>query len=130
MEQVKQLSQEYENRYKKVNQATGSQQTFINFDDIKSSLCGWARIISYQTTTAGSRDAAHKRLEAVYEGHFDAGMKDGYVRGLSAIDGSCSAGMHESDIVSGKFLSFRSNGESARPEGFYDGAKLKQEITI
>ena len=71
MEQVKQLSQEYENRYKKVNMAHNTQKTFIKFEDIKSSLCGWARIISYQTTTGGSKDSAHKRLEAMYEGHFE-----------------------------------------------------------
>jgi hypothetical protein len=110
--------------------AHNTQKAFIKFDDIKSSLCGWARIISYQTTTGGSRDPTHKRLEAVYEGHFEAGMKSGYVRGISAVDGSCSAGMHENDVVNGKFICFKNTGETARKEGFYDGAKLKQEIVI
>jgi hypothetical protein len=127
MEQVKQLSQDYEEARlkKKVTTALQTQKAFIKFDDIKSSLCGWARIVSYQTTSAGSRDVTHKRLEAVYEGHFDQGLKDGYVRGLSAVDGSCSAGMHEADVVNGKFMCFKPSGETARPEGFYDGAKLK-----
>jgi len=52
-------------------------------------------------------------------------LKEGYVRGLSAIDGSCSAGLHEADVVNGKFICFKNTGESARPEGFYEGAKLK-----
>jgi len=66
----------------------------------------------------------------VFEGHFNEGMKDGYVRGLSAVDGSCSAGLHEKDVVNGKFLCYKPSGETARPQGFYDGAKLKQEIVI
>jgi hypothetical protein len=66
----------------------------------------------------------------VYEGQFDQGLKNGYVRGISAVDSSCSAGMHEKDVVNGKFISFKPTGEIARPEGFYDGVTLKQQITI
>lgn len=93
-------------------------------------MTGWARIIFYETTEQGSRDANDKRIESVYEGHFDQGLKDGYARGISAVDGSCSAGMHTKDVVNGKFIAFKPNGELGKPEGFYEGIKLKQEITI
>ena len=93
-------------------------------------MTGWARIISYQTTEPGSRDATEKRLESVYEGHFTQGLKDGYVRGISAVDGSCSAGMHTKDLVNGKFITFKPDGQPGKPEGFYDGIKLRQEIVI
>ena len=103
---------------------------FLKYDDIKASLCGWARFISYQTTNPGSRDPTYKRFEALYEGQYDQGLKNGYVRGITGIDGSCSAGMHEKDVVCGKHLSFKNTGEMAKPEGFYEGVVLKQQITI
>ena len=106
----------------------GQQNTpkeFLKFEDIKASLCGWARFISYQTTNVGSRDPTYKRIDSIFEGQFDQGLKNGYVRGITAIDGSCSAGMHEKDVVNGKFISFKPTGEIARPEGFYEGVTLK-----
>ena len=89
---------------------TQQNKEFIKWHEISASLTGWARIIAYSTLEEGSRDAKNKRLESVYEGRYEAGQKDGYVRGISAVDGSCSAGMYTKDVVNGKYLAFKPDG--------------------
>lgn len=130
LEQLRGLNEAQNQLLKKKGQTVSTQKDFIKFNEIKESMTGWARVVSYSVTKPGSTDDLDKRLEAVYEGHFEQGLKDGYVRGISAVDGSCSAGMHSKDIVNGKFLAFKATGEIGKPEGFYEGSKLKQEITI
>lgn len=38
--------------------------------------------------------------------------------------------MYTKDVINGKFLAFKPDGKLGKPEGFYEGTKLKQEITI
>ena len=103
---------------------TKSEKSTIVFSDIAESLTGWARIISYSVTKVNSKDPKDIVVESMWEGHFKNGMKDGYVRGMSAVDGSCSAGIHNEDVVDGKFISFKADGSIAKPEGFYEGSRL------
>lgn len=54
----------------------------------------------------------------------------GYARGISAIDGSCSAGFHESGVVKGKWTSYKSTGEFAKQDGLYEGRILTNPLEI
>jgi len=119
------MIREHEENAKSKDKDASKNQTKLKFDDIKDSLTGWARVIIY----ADLKEQGN-RLESLWEGHFKNGDKDGYVRGLSAVDGSCSVGMHKGDVVDGKFLCFKLNGTCAKPEGFYEGSKLIQELQI
>ena len=61
-------------------------------------------------------------LDSMHEGQFKQGAKNGYVRGMSAVDGSCSAGIHVENQIKGKFCSYKASGEMSKQEGFYVGS--------
>jgi len=94
---------------------------YLKFDEIKESLNGFARMVSYKSTN-GSPDPQYCEIESVEEGEFKAGLKNGYCRSMSAIDGSCAAGYHKDGIPHGKWTSYKSNGEFALPQGLYEGS--------
>ena len=102
---------------------------FMQFDDIKESINGFARIISYKAFN-GNPEAENNELESVVEGQFKGGLKEGYCRGISAINGSCSAGFHKAGVPSGKWTAYKSTGEFSHPEGFYDGTTCTKNIGI
>jgi len=99
------------------------------FDDIKDSLTGYARFVSYQTNTKNP-DPAYNELDCMYEGHFTKGLMDGYCRGISAIDGSCAAGFHKEGLVNGKWTSYKRDGSFSKDEGLYEGMTCTNKIEI
>ena len=86
----------------------------MHFEDIKGSLTGYARIISYSSNNQNP-ESQYCELDSITEGHFVNGLKDGYCRGFSAIDGSCAAGFHKEGVPMGKFTSYKANGEFSLP---------------
>jgi hypothetical protein len=57
-------------------------------------------------------------------------LKEGYCRGISAVDGSCAVGYHKNGIPNGKFSQYKSNGEFATPQGIYEGSTCTSKIEI
>ena len=100
----------------------------LMFDDIKESLNGWARIISYKAIDG---DADKKcELESVVEGKFKNGLKEGYCRGISAINGSSCAGFNKQGIPHGKWSAYKPSGEFSHPEGLYEGTTCQKNMEI
>lgn len=91
----------------------------LQFDDIKESLNGWARIISYKSIDGYK--TKNCELESVVEGKFKNGLKEGYCRGISAINGSSCAGFNKQGIPHGKWSAYKPTGEFSHPEGLYEG---------
>lgn len=58
------------------------------------------------------------------------GLKEGYCRGLSAVDGSCAAGYHKNGIPNGKFCQYKADGDFAIPQGIYEGNQCTAKIEI
>lgn len=110
--------------------ATGlkNPEVTLHFDDIKESLNGWARIISYKTIHGDSTENCE--LESVVEGKFKNGLKEGYCKGISAINGSACAGFHKQGIPMGKWSSYKPSGEFSVPEGLYEGTTCSKNLEI
>lgn len=102
---------------------------FIQFEDIKESINGYARIISYKAIN-GNPSPENNELESVFEGKFKNGLKEGYCRGISAINGSASAGFHQNGLPHGKWTAYKYNGEFSHPEGLYEGTSCTKNIGI
>mmetsp|Transcript_6802 Transcript_6802/g.11453 ORF Transcript_6802/g.11453 Transcript_6802/m.11453 type:complete len:162 (-) Transcript_6802:112-597(-) len=103
---------------------------YILLDDIKSCLNGFARIVYYKATNGTPEESLQNELISVEEGQFSEGLKSGYCRLISAIDGSCAAGFHIKGIPNGKWTMYKSNGEFALPQGLYEGSNCTQKIEI
>jgi hypothetical protein len=95
---------------------------FMKFDDIKDSLNGYARIIYYKASN-GNPAPENNEIESLVEGKFTKGLKDGYCRGISALNGSCAVGYHKEGLPFGKWCNYKSDGFFAQPEGLYEGIK-------
>lgn len=102
---------------------------FIQFEDIKESINGFARIVSYKAIN-GNPSPENNELESVFEGKFKNGLKEGYCRGISAINGSASAGFHQNGIPHGKWTAYKYNGEFSHPQGLYEGTTCTKNIEI
>ena len=63
--------------------------TSLWFSNIKQSITGWARFIVYREL---GEDLI---LDSIFEGQFKDGQKHGYIRGISAVNGYCTVGIHE-----------------------------------
>ena len=61
-------------------------KTFLQFDDIKESINGYCRIVTYKAIN-GNPEPENNELESVIEGKFNKGLMEGYCRGISAING-------------------------------------------
>lgn len=120
---MKELNDRYQNsllpKSKKLNKATGpvggnqkggKGAQYIKFDEIKESLTGYARIIKYKSSNSNN-DAAHNEIDSMEEGHFVKGLKDGYCRSISAIDGSAAVGYHKEGLPNGKWCYYKYNGD-------------------
>lgn len=135
LEKFKKATEDYKNWLKPpkkgIAKLTGStkDKDFIQFEDIKESINGYARIISYKAIN-GNPESENNELESVFEGKFKNGLKDGYCRGISAINGSASAGFHKEGIPHGKWTAYKYNGEFSHPEGFYEGTTCTKNIGI
>jgi len=122
----------------KITNVAARQTNYLKFNDIKDSLNGYARIISYKVNQSKEEsqynsltpEAKYCELEYVSEGHFRNGLKNGYCRSISANDGSCAVGFHLDGIPQGKWSSYKPNGQLSRPEGLYEGTTCTQQITI
>ncbi len=73
-------------------------------------MTGYARLIKYKSSNSNN-DSAHNEIESMEEGHFVKGLKDGYCRSISAIDGSCAVGYHKEGLPNGKWCYYKYNGE-------------------
>lgn len=82
----------------------------LKFDDIKDCINGFGRIIHYKSNNSNP-DPQFNELEKVEEGQFLKGMKHGYCRSISAINGQCAAGYHKSGVASGKWCCYNANGD-------------------
>ena len=109
--------------------ASSSKEEFVKFDDIKDSLTGYGRMISYKSNNSNP-DPAFNNIDSVVEGQFQKGLKHGYCRGISAIDGSCAAGFHKEGIPNGKWTFYKPDGHFGKPEGLYEGSTCTQQIAI
>ena len=104
-------------------------ETYLNFDEIRDNLTGFARIVYYKTLS-GDPTSDDAQLEMVVEGQFLEGLMHGYCRGISAVNGSCSVGYHHNGLPQGKFSSYRLDGTFATQEGIYEGKKCTQPLEI
>ena len=95
---------------------------FLKFEDIKDSLNGYARIIYYKASN-GNPTPENNEIESIVEGKFSKGLKDGYCRAISALNGSCAVGYHKEGLPFGKWTSYKSDGTFSQPEGLYEGMK-------
>lgn len=102
---------------------------FLQFDEIKESINGYARIVSYKAIN-GNPEPENNELESVVEGQFKAGLKEGFNKGISAINGSCSVGFHKEGIPHGKWTAYKFNGEFSHSEGLYEGTTCTKNIEI
>ena len=97
---------------------TPKQTQYLQFNDIKASLNGYARIVSYKVSQSKDESTYNSltpetnrcELEYVTEGQFRNGLKNGYCRSISANDGSCAVGFHLDGIPQGKWSSYKPNG--------------------
>lgn len=133
-ELFKRATQEYEqwlNPPKKgsITRILSKEKEFLQFEDIKESINGYARIISYKAIN-GNPESENNELESVFEGTFKEGLKEGYCRGISAINGSATAGFHKKGIPHGKWTAYKYNGEFSHPEGLYEGTTCTKNIEI
>ena len=87
---------------------------FLRFDDIRDSLTGYGRMVYYKSNHSNP-DPVYNELERMEEGHFYRGLKDGYCRSLSAVNGTAAAGFHVNGNPSGKWCAYRANGEFSHP---------------
>ena len=134
MKQVKELHEKYQQSLLKkgksmVNTTKVARPDYVKFDDIKESLTGFARMVSYKNHSDGP-NSLYYELDSVVEGQFKEGKRHGFCRGITAIDGSCAVGFHEDGAPKGKWCSYRPNGDFAKPEGLYDGTTCTKQITI
>lgn len=67
-------------------------------------------------------------LECIEEGQYVEGLKHGYCRVISAVDGSCEVGFFEEDMPRGKFCKFAADGSYEKPEGLYEGEKCTKIV--
>lgn len=118
---IKDLNERYHNsllpRSQQVNvNDTGrnGRPQFLRFEDIKDSCTGYGRMVFYKSNNSNP-DPQYNELEMVEEGHFVRGLKDGYCRSISAVNGTCAAGFHRNGVPSGKWVSYKSNGEFSHP---------------
>lgn len=100
-----------------------------NFETIKRFVTGYARIIYYKSVS-GIPSPDNSEIEMVVEGEFREGLMDGYCRGISAINGSCSVGYHLAGLPQGKFCSYKLDGTFMQQEGIYEGKKITQAMKI
>jgi hypothetical protein len=70
----------------------------VYYDEIKDSLVGYARIIKYTNNIGDPKsDSESCEIVCVEEGFYMFGLKNGYCRIISAIDGSCECGWFAND---------------------------------
>lgn len=101
------------------------------YDEIKESLMGYARIIKYTNKIGDpNMDSQSCEIVSVEEGFYSQGMKNGYCRIISAIDGSCECGWFVNDQVKGKYCKYNSQGSYDFPEGFYEGENCTQIMKL
>lgn len=100
------------------------------FEDIQEELNGVGRIIHYKCEGKDVHNPLHCTLDKMVEGQFKNGVKDGYTRQISAVDGSCAAGFHKEDIPHGKMIHYLANGEVKGDQGFYKGQTLDSKMII
>ena len=131
LEKMRQLYQKYQQSLDKNVVPTAQTQTVprVLFDQIKDSLNGFARMIYYKVED-NVPEAKSNELIAIEEGEFKQGLKNGYVRGISAQDGSCAVGFHVGGVPNGKWTMYKANGEFALPQGLYEGSSCTQRIEI
>lgn len=136
MKTVRQMHQKYQDSLLKKKVAgkdllgnKAKKVDYILYDDIKESLTGWARMVSYKSHSDYPSWTSNE-LDSVVEGEFKNGVKHGYARGISAIDGSCAAGFHTEGSPNGKWVFYKPNGEFAKPEGLYEGNVCTKQIKI
>ena len=135
LEQFKKATEQYQawlnppKKGKGLMNVVSKDKEFLQFEDIKSSLNGFCRIVSYKAIN-GNPEPENNELESVVEGKFKNGLMEGYCRGISAINGSASAGFHKEGIPHGKWTSYKINGEFSHPEGLYEGTTCTKNIGI
>ena len=100
------------------------------FEDIQEALNGVGRIVHYKAEGKDIHNPLNCTLDKVVEGQFKNGLKDGYTRQISAVDGSCAAGFHKEDIPHGKMIHYLANGEVKGDQGFYKGQTLDSKMII
>lgn len=91
------------------------------FEDIQEALNGVGRLVHYKCEGKDVHNPLHCTLDKVVEGQLKNGLKDGYTRQISAVDGSCAAGFHKEDVPHGKMIHYLANGEVKGDQGFYKG---------
>ena len=129
LKKLKAHDEDCRDRIKGAKLRKGAQGLNLTFEEIKDSVSGYARIVYYKSTN-GTTNAANCELEQVIEGEFHKGKIEGYARGISAINGSCSAGFHHAGIPNGKFCYYKSDGTFAQAEGIYEGHRCIQMMQL
>jgi len=107
-------------QYQKSTQSRG-RPNYILFDDIRECLDGFARIVAFRNTNPGSLNKNNMAIEMVIEGQFKDGLKHGYCRLISCVDGSCALGHHYKGEQYGKWCYYKPDGDFMMPEGIYKG---------
>ena len=127
---MKRLSEACIDKYlpAKLRKGTVASQQY-SFEDLKQGVTGYARIVYYKSNN-GTTDPDHCELEQIVEGEFNQGKIEGYSRGISAINGSCSAGFHHDGIPNGKWCYYKADGTFSQTEGIYEGQRCIQAMEI
>lgn len=108
----------------------------INFEDVMSSLSGFARVVKYRSVpTPGAhvnpRLMDKKELEvlSIEEGLFKNGKKSGYCRVFNGETGQAQCGFYKNDLPSGKFVRW-GDDEIEIEEGIFKGKSIAKSIGI
>lgn len=111
---------------------------FLLYDDIKESLTGYARIVSFRcffTGTDGLPDPTADNVEkynwimTVQEGGIKNGQIDGFNRIFNCYNGFCTFGYYKNGQEYGKYKYF-DNFAFVLAEGNFMGTKLVEEKVI
>lgn len=101
---------------------------FLIFNDIKSALTGYGRMMFYRTFSKdrhGKPDPTvtdcenENWISLIKEGKFNQGMAEGYQRQLSGFNGICKQGFFLEDEPFGKYVEYDVNGKEWKKEGVY-----------
>jgi hypothetical protein len=98
-----------------------SKEDQLEWNEIKDSLTGWARIIYYESATTLKLASQNCSIASMEEGEFTKGEKNGYCRVISAKTGACQLGFYKDNEPHGKWTSYKPDGSLAEPEGLYEG---------
>lgn len=108
----------------------------VNFEDIMSSLNGFARIVKYRSCPAPGSftnprfiDKQELEVLSIEEGVYRSGKKSGYCRVLNGETGQAECGFFKNDLPSGKYVKW-GDDQIEVLEGIYKGRSLASSIGI